>query len=214
MTTYNDQLSKYISELFAQEDESLQRITVDSRKQGFPSINIRPEEGRFLQLLARACGAQKALEIGTFHGYSTIWIARGMLPGGCLITLEQETKRAEIARSHFEAAGLSNMIKVRVGDAHRLLIELIPEGPFDFVFIDAEKEGYPAYFDWATENIRIGGIIATHNAFSGGNVVGLRKYAPHTKLMRQFNQQVADESRLMSTIFPAGDGTLISIKVY
>jgi predicted O-methyltransferase YrrM len=213
MTTYNDQLSNYIGTLFAQEDESLQRVIVDSRKQGFPPINIKPEEGRFLQLLARACGAQKALEIGTFHGYSTIWIARGMLPGGCLITLEQEPKRAEIAQSHFEAAGLGDMIDVRVGDAHSLLIELVDEGPFDFVFIDAEKPGYPAYFDWAIENTRIGGVIAIHNAFSRGNVAGLQKYTARSRLMRQFNQQVADETRLISTIFPAGDGTLISVKI-
>lgn len=213
MTIYNEQLSQYISSHFAQEDESLHRIRVDSQKQGLPQINIKPEEGRFLQFLVRACGSKKAVEIGTFLGYSTIWIARGLLPGGRLITLEWETKRAEVAQSHFVAAGLDHMIDIRVGDAHRLLIELNEEGPFDFVFIDAEKQGYPAYFDWAIENLRLGGVIATHNAFERGNVTGLRKYTASSRLMRQFNQQVADEIRLISTIFPAGDGTLISVKI-
>jgi caffeoyl-CoA O-methyltransferase len=213
MTTYNDKLSQYINSLFAKEDESLQRIRVDSQKQGLPQINIKPEEGRFLQFLVRACGAEKVVEIGTFLGYSAIWIARGLLPGGRLITLEWVTKRAEAAQSHFVAAGLDHMIDIRVGDAHRLLIELNEEGPFDFVFIDAEKQGYPAYFDWALENLRLGGVIATHNAFERGSVTGLRKYTASARLMRQFNQQISDETRLISTIFPAGDGILISVKI-
>jgi predicted O-methyltransferase YrrM len=213
MTTYNDQLSQYIISLFAMEDESLQRIRADSQKQGLPSINIKPEEGRFLQFLARASGARKAVEIGTLGGYSSIWIARGMLPGGRLVTLEKETKHADVARSHIEDAGLSDVIEVRVGDAHRLLAELIADRPFDFIFIDAEKAGYPAYFDWAIDNATPGGIIAAHNAFRRGSVASLGEDDAHSELMRQFNQQVADDTRLISTIFPAGDGTLISVKI-
>ena len=213
MTTYNDQISSYISSLFAVEDESLLRAREESPKHGLPTINIKPEEGRFLQFLTRSCGARKAIEIGTLGGYSGIWIARGLLPGGRLFSIDKETKHAQVAQEHFAAAGLSEVIQVRVGDAHRILTELSDQGPFDFAFIDAEKTGYPAYCDWALENVRVGGIIAAHNAFRGGSVVGLRKDDAHSELMRQFNQQVANETRLISTIFPAGDGTLVSVKI-
>ena len=213
MTTYNDQISDYISSLFTSEDASLLSVRQDSSKHGLPTINIKPEEGRFLQFLARASGARKAVEIGTLGGYSGIWIARGLLPGGKLFTLDKEAKHAEVARMHFAEAGLSEVIEVRVGDAHQLLNQLSAEGPFDFVFIDAEKPGYPAYFDWALENLRLGGIIAAHNAFRRGSVAGLGKDDANSELMRQFNRQVANESRLISTIFPAGDGTLISVKI-
>jgi len=213
MTIYNDQISQYISSLYAVEDGPLISARQDSPKHGLPTINITPEEGRFLQFLARASGARKAVEIGTLGGYSGIWIARGLLPGGKLITLDKEAKHAEVARMHFAAAGLSDVIEVRVGDAHQLLIQLSSEGPFNFVFIDAEKPGYPAYFDWALGNLRLGGIIAAHNAYRKGSVAGLGKDDENSELMRQFNRQVANESRLISTIFPAGDGTLISVKI-
>jgi predicted O-methyltransferase YrrM len=213
MTIYNDQISQYISTLFAGEDTALQQAREESSKRGLPSINIKPEEGRFLQFLVRASGARKAVEIGTLGGYSGIWIARGLLRGGVLYTLDKEPKHAEVARDHFAAAGLSEVIEVLVGDAHRLLIEISDQRPFDFVFIDADKTGYPAYFDWALENIRLGGIIAAHNAFRKGSVAGIGEDDAHSELMRQFNQRVASDERLVSTIYPAGDGTLISVKI-
>jgi caffeoyl-CoA O-methyltransferase len=213
MTIYNDQVSQYINSLFAKEDSALLQAREESPKRGLPTINIRPEEGRFLQMLVRACGAKKAVEIGTLGGYSGIWIARGLLPGGVLYTLDMEPKHAQVAQEHFEAAGLSEVIQVRIGDAHRSLQELAVQAPFDFVFIDAEKTGYPAYFDWAIRNVRLGGIIAAHNAFRKGSVAHAAPDDQNSELMRQFNQQVASDGRLISTIFPAGDGTLIGVKI-
>lgn len=213
MTIYNDSLSQYITSLFAVHDLALQRAWEDSPKYGLPAVSIKPEEGRFLQLLVRVCGARKALEIGTLGGYSGIWIARGLLPGGKLVTLEMESKHADIAREHFKAAGLTDQVEIRIGNAHRLLVELHFEGPFDFIFIDAEKPGYLAYFNWALENIRLGGVVAAHNAFRGGSVAGKREDDTHSETMREFNRHVAEEKRLISTIYPAGDGTLISVKI-
>jgi caffeoyl-CoA O-methyltransferase len=213
MPIYNDQISQYISSLFAVEDSSLRMAREESPKRGLPSISIKPEEGRFLQFLVRACGAKKAVEIGSLGGYSGIWIGRGLLPGGKLYTLDKDGKHAEVAREHFAAAGLQDVIEILIGDAHRSLLEIKELGPFDFVFIDAEKPGYPAYFDWAIENTREGGIIAAHNAFRKGTVVGIGQDDDHSELMRQFNQQIANEKRLISTIYPAGDGTLISVKI-
>jgi predicted O-methyltransferase YrrM len=213
MTVYNDQVSQYVSSLFADEDAALLKAREDSPKRGLPTINIKPEEGRFLQLLVRACNAMKAVEIGTLGGYSGIWIARGLLPGGVLYTLDMKSNHAEVAREHFELAGLGEVIQIRIGDAHRSLVELTDESPFDFVFIDAEKTGYQDYFDWALRNVRLGGIIAAHNAFRSGSVAYSGEDDKNSELMRQFNQQIAENDRVISTIYPAGDGTLIAVKI-
>jgi caffeoyl-CoA O-methyltransferase len=212
MATYNDRLSHYIVGLYAGEDEALRMAREESPKKGLPAISVNPEEGRFLQFLVRACGVQKAVEIGTLGGYSGIWIARGLAPGGKLITLEKDPAHAQVAREHFMTGDVANLVEVRVGNAHHLLADLAGEGPFDFVFIDAEKEGYQAYFDWAMENIRMNGVIAAHNAFRGGSVANDRADDTYSEIMRKFNQRVAADPRVISTIFPAGDGTLLAVK--
>jgi predicted O-methyltransferase YrrM len=132
MTDYNDRLAKYITALFVPQDAALRRALTESPQRGLPAINIQPEEGRFLQFLVTACGAKKALEIGTLGGYSGIWIGRGLGPGGRLITLEREAARAAIAREHFEAAGLAGLVEIRLGDALESLRRLVGEAPFDF----------------------------------------------------------------------------------
>jgi predicted O-methyltransferase YrrM len=213
VTIYNDQVSQYVSSLFTNEDAALLKAREDSPKRGLPEINIKPEEGRFLQLLARACGAKKAVEIGTLGGYSGIWIARGLMPGGVLYTLDMEAKHAEVAREHFELAGLGKVIRIRIGDAHGSLVKLTDESPFDFVFIDAEKTGYQDYFDWALTNVRLGGIIAAHNAFRKGSVAYYGEDDENSELMRQFNKRIAENDQVISTIYPAGDGTLIAVKI-
>jgi len=210
---YNEQLSRYITDLFAVQDESLRNVRQEIAQAGMPTISIRPEEGRFLQFLVKALGARKALEIGTLGGYSGIWIARGLLPGGSLITLEVNPSNAEVARRNFEIAGVADRIDLRLGDAHQLLPGLSVEGPFDFIFIDAEKPGYPAYLDWALENTRLGGVLAAHNAFRRGSVAGLVPDDQFTDITRAFNQRVAQDPRLISTIYPAGDGTVIALKI-
>lgn len=213
MTTYNDQLSEYITELFVNQDKALKFTQVDTTNKGLPGISIKPEEGKFLQFLVRASNAISAVEIGTLGGYSGIWISRGLAPGGKLITIEKEPKHAAIAREHFERAGVAERVEIRVGDAHQILQSLRPMGPFDFVFIDADKPGYPAYFDWALVNVRLGGVIACHNAFRGGSVAGLRRDDDFSEMMRTFNRRVANESRVISTVYPAGDGMVVCVKV-
>jgi caffeoyl-CoA O-methyltransferase len=212
MTVYNQPISNYIAQWFASEDEALQRAREDAPQYGLPAISIKPEEGRFLQFLIRAAAACKVIEIGTLGGYSGTWIARGLPPDGKLITLEKEPRHAEVARQNFVAADVQERVEIRVGDAHVTLRSLAAEGPFDFVFIDAEKSGYFAYLDWALENVRVGGIIAAHNAFRKGSVAGQAAPDEHTATMQAFNQRMATDPRLLSTIFPAGDGTLVAIK--
>jgi predicted O-methyltransferase YrrM len=208
MPIYNDQFSQYITDTFAAEDDALRQIRAATPQRGLPQINISPEEGHFLQLQVRASGGAKVLEIGTLGGYSGTWIARGLAPGGRLITLELEPKHATVAQEHFELAGVEDRVEIIVGNAHDLLTTLTAEAPFDFVFIDAEKEGYGRYFDWALENVRVGGVIAAHNAFRAGHILD-----DPTDPIFAFNQRVATEPRVISTIYPGGDGTLLAVRI-
>jgi len=141
------------------------------------------------------------------------WIARGLLPGGKLITLEIEPSRARVAREHFQLAGVADRVEIRLGDAHEILRQIAPEGPFDFVFIDAEKTGYNAYFAWAVENVRLGGVIAAHNIFRHGAILQTSSQDEWVIATQEFNRQVAGDERVLTTVFPAGDGTLVSVKI-
>jgi predicted O-methyltransferase YrrM len=213
LTTYNQSLSQYITDLYAVHDKPLQVAWEDTPKKGLPSISIKPEEGRFLQILVKASGATNALELGTLGGYSGIWIARGLSEDGKLISVEVDPRHAEVARQHFSNAGLSDRVEVRVGNAQQVLPGLVHEGPFDFIFIDADKPGYPNYYEWAVENTRIGGVIAAHNAFRKGKVFDPQYSDELVEIMRVFNRQVASDPRVISTIYPAGDGTIIAVRI-
>ena len=211
MPVYDDRFASYITNEFARPDAVLEQVLANIPARGLPQITIKPEEGRFLQFLARANGSRQAVEVGTLGGYSGIWIARGLPADGRLVTLEMEPKHAEVAREHFALAGLSDRVDVRLGDAKALLPGLAAEGPFDFCFIDAEKLGYGTYLDWALKNVRPGGIITAHNAFRGGALLDTSNHNEDTEYMREFNLRFAKEPRLLSTIFPAGDGLLMGV---
>lgn len=212
MIVYNQQLSHYISDLFAAEDEALRHIRLETPKQGLPDIAIEPEEGRFLQFLAATCRAKLALEIGTLGGYSSVWIARGMQPGGRLITIEKSARHAEVAQAHLAYSGAAEQVEIRVGDAHQILPGLAELKSFDFIFIDAEKSGNLAYYEWSLDHLRPGGVVAVHNALWGGSVA---QEVSGTAIdeVRSFNALVAKDRRVVSTIYPAGDGTLVAVKL-
>jgi len=211
MPIYDDRHADYITRQFARPDAVLEQVLTAIPARGLPAITIKPEEGRFLEFLVRANGARRAVEIGTLGGYSGIWLARGLPARGRLITLEKEPKHAQVAREHFALAGLEARVDLRLGDANDLLPALAAEGPFDFCFIDADKLGYNAYLDWALANIHPGGLIAAHNAFRGGAVLDASDKSPDTDAMRAFNTRFANEPRLFSTIYPAGDGMLVGV---
>jgi predicted O-methyltransferase YrrM len=164
----------YITDLFAPSDPVMQETLAASEAAGLPSISVAPNEGKLLMLLAQICGARNILEIGTLGGYSTIWLARGMASGGSLITLEASAKHAEIARLNITRAGLASMIEVRLGPAGETLPQLAAEGrsPFDLIFIDADKEGYPEYLAWALKLARPGTLIIADNVIREGEDTG------------------------------------------
>lgn len=212
MPVYSDALSEYIQELFAPEDDILRQIREGSLARGLPAIAVRPEEGRFLQFLAAASPGGTALEVGTLGGYSGTWICRGLPAGSRLITIERDPRHAAAAREHFALAGLAERVDLRVGDAHRLLAGLEPEGPFGLIFIDAEKGGYPAYLEWALDHLAQGGFFAAHNAFRHGAVSDPADHEADTVAIRRFNAALAAAKGVIGTIFPAGDGMAIAVR--
>ncbi len=210
MPVYNDEIHAFITETFAKEDGPARSARLDSPGLGLPEISINAEEGRFLMLLAAAAKARLAVEIGTLGGYSGIWIARGLSQGGKLITIDVNPHHSKVAAGHFAAAGLADRVELLTGDASSELRNISPRAPFDFVFIDADKEGYPEYFEWAVQNVRTGGLIAAHNAFRGGRIVQSNSGEP--EIMRKFLEKTAMDPRVISTIYPGGDGTLVAVK--
>ena len=203
-------IDQYISQLFAPEDDALRHIQAEANRNNMPEISIQPFEGRLLQFLAQMANAKKIVEIGTLAGYSAAWLARSLPADGKLITLDVSEKHANVAKANLANAGLGDKVEVRQGDAHDLLKKLSADAPFDLVFIDADKDSYPFYLEWAIENVRQGGIIAAHNALRGGKIV-----APDNDLdraMAEFNKRIAEDSRLSSFILAVGDGMAVSIK--
>jgi caffeoyl-CoA O-methyltransferase len=213
MPIYNDALEAYLRTTFAEEDQVMAEIRALIPEKGLPAITVRPEEGRFLQFLVASSKAKHALEIGTLGGYSGTWIARGLPPQGKLITLEMEPRHADVARQHFKFAGVEESVEIRVGNAHDLLLEIQGEGPFDFIFIDAEKEGYLEYWHWAQANLSLGGVMAAHNAFRHGRIVDLTADDKGVEIVRAFNRAVAEDPRFVAMIFPAGDGMVVATRI-
>jgi predicted O-methyltransferase YrrM len=186
----------YLVEALLKRDEILDQALSDSRAAGLPAINVAPNQGKLLQLLAEMVGATRILEIGTLGGYSTIWLARALPPDGRLITLEYEPKHAEVARRNIQRAGLADRVEVKVGPA----IETLPSlrGPFDFSFIDADKASNPGYFAWALKLSRPGSVIVVDNVVRDGRVVDA-KGDEAIQGIRRMNAMIAAEPRVTAT---------------
>jgi caffeoyl-CoA O-methyltransferase len=206
----DEALINYVNTLFAPEDEVLLSIQEAGRKNEMPNISLDAHEAQALQFLMKAIGARKVVEFGTLAGYSGTWIARALPADGKLYTLEASPKHAAVARSSFERAGLSDKVEIIEGPAVESMHKLNAQGPFDFVFIDADKESYPQYLAWAIDNLRSGGIVAAHNALRHGGVVSLQNEGD--RQMDQFNRALAADERLFSSLFAFGDGMALGIK--
>ena len=193
----------YIEELFAPEEsvgEALAAALEESRRAGLPGIQITPNQGRLFGLLAEITGARRILEIGTLGGYSAIHLAWALPADGVLISLEINDRHAEVARENVERAGLSQKIEVRVGDAGELLRALPADEPFDLVFIDADKEGYPKYLEEALRLSRTGSLILADNTIRGGGVLAPEDGS--SRGVREYNRMVSQNERLSATILP------------
>jgi caffeoyl-CoA O-methyltransferase len=192
----------YIEERFAPQDEALEAALRESRRAGLPQIQVSPNEAKLLQLLAEMVGARRILEVGTLGGYSAIHFGRALPEDGTLISLEIDERHAEVARKNVERAGLSSKVEIRVGDARELLARITEnaEGPFDVVFIDADKEGYPEYLEWAFKLTRPGSLILGDNTIRGGSI--LDPQDDSARATSEFNERIAGDPRLSAILLP------------
>jgi len=196
------EVDRYITDLVIRPDAALEAALEGSAAAGLPAINITASQGKLLWLLARMQGARAILELGTLGGYSTIWLARGLENGGRLITIEAEPRHAEVARANIARAGLAAVVDLRVGRGLDILPQLAAKGggPFDLIFIDADKPGYPDYLPWAMKLSRPGTIIIADNLVRKGAVIDAASDDPNVQGVRRFNEMLAAEPRLDSTI--------------
>ena len=192
----------YITDLLVRPDEALGAALAASAAAGLPTIAVAPNTGKLLHLLARAMGARRILEIGTLGGYSTIWLARALSPGGRLITLDFDPKHAEVARGNIKNAGLDGLVEQRLGRAAETLAGFVAAGeePFDFIFIDADKESYPEYLEWSLKLSRPGTMIVADNVVRAGQVSDPASKDPLVQGVRRFLDRLAAEPRISATV--------------
>jgi predicted O-methyltransferase YrrM len=193
-------VEKYFGGMIA-EDAALKAALKDCAKAKLPPIGVAPNEGKLLMLMAQMIGARRILEVGTLGGYSTIWLARGLSEGGKLVTLEYEKKHAAVAQKNIERAGLADRVEVRVGDAKETMPQLVSEGagPFDLIFVDADKQGYPVYFEWALKLSRKGTVIIADNVVRDGEVLKAKSKDASVPGVRKFNRTVTADKRVSAT---------------
>lgn len=196
-----DAVDVFLSTKLGTTDEALEAALHASKEAGLPEIQVTSNLGRFLQLLAQTQGANRILEIGTLGGYSTICLARALPPGGCLLSLELEPGHAEIARRNIIDAGLQELVSIKVGDATRSLAELIAHktAPFDFIFLDANKDGYPEYFELSLQLCRPGTLIVVDNIVRKGAVMDDQSSDVNVQGVRRMLDLIAAEPSISAT---------------
>ena len=204
------QIYEYVNRLFAPEDDTLRWVQQQCRQHQLPPISVQAHEGRLLQMLMLMVGARRVVEIGTLGGYSGIWMARALPADGFLYTLEINADHAEVARASFARAGVSERVELLLGDARDTLGELSAGAPYDFVFIDADKAGYPDYLAWSIANLRPGGIVCAHNALRRGAVIDPQ--GEDNLALAAFNRALAEDERLESHLLAVGDGLAVAIR--
>jgi predicted O-methyltransferase YrrM len=194
-------VEKYLNEKLVPADAALQSALENNIAAGLPTIDVAPHEGKLLYLLARMRNAKRILEIGTLGGYSTIWLARALPEDGSLITLELDPRHAEVARANIAGAGLASKVEVRIGPALDSLSKLHAERtePFDFIFIDADKSGYPNYLDWSLRLSQPGTVIIADNVVREGAVIEADSKDPSVQGVRHFFEKIAGDPRLEAT---------------
>jgi caffeoyl-CoA O-methyltransferase len=209
-------LAAWAESVYRPEDEVLREIRERSAAAGLPPVQVGRFDGLHLEVLARAAGARRAVEIGTLGGYSGVCLLRGMGEAGFLDTFEIEPRHAEVARASFERAGVAQRVRIHVGRAAEKLHEIERERPFDLVFVDADKTGYPTYLAWAEEQLRIGGIVLADNTFGFGHVHEERPAVESREAMaalRAFSERLAQGGRFRATMLPTAEGLSFGVKV-
>jgi caffeoyl-CoA O-methyltransferase len=211
----NATLGTYVARVYAPEDDVLADIRARSAAAGLPDIQVAALDARHLEVLARIAGARKAVEVGTLGGYSGLALLRGMGETGTLDTIELDARHADVARETFRRAGAGGRARVHVGRAADVLPRLAAGGPYDLVFIDADKTGYPAYLAWAADHLRPGGIVLLDNAFLFGHLADdpSGPDAAEVKAMQSVHETLARSSTWRATVLPTGEGLAVAVKL-
>lgn len=206
-----DDCLRYATELYARETETHAWIREELQERGLPEIQVSPLEGRLLAVLAASAGATRLLEVGTLGGSSALWLV-SLLPGHArLVTLEKDPDHAELAREAFGRAGERDRIELREGDARETLSALPGDPPFDLVFLDADKTGYPTYLEASTALLRPGGLVLADNTFWKGRATSEADPDDDaTAAIRDFNRTVAEDPRFEGVIVPVRDGLTVA----
>ena len=194
-------VDQYTTDLLLPADAALDAALAASEAAGLPSISVSPSQGKLLMLLAQLAGAKQILEIGTLGGYSSIWLARALAPGGRLITLEANPKHAEVARGNIARAGLAEVVEVRLGDARASIQQLAAEGRgnFDLIFIDADKRSIPHYLEWSLKLSHRGSLIIVDNVVRDGALIDAKSDDPDVLGARRMHEMLAAEPRVSAT---------------
>jgi caffeoyl-CoA O-methyltransferase len=206
-----ESVDHYISNLLGHEDDALKAATESLKEAGMPAISISPNQGKFLQLLALLCNAKKILELGTLAGYSTIWMARALPVDGQLITIEADAKHAAVAEKNIVRAGLASHVQIKTGKALDIMPKLLHDGvgPFDMIFIDADKPPYAEYFEWALRLSRPGTLIVADNVIRDGKVLDENSTEPAVNGAQRFNKMLAANTAVTATILQ-----MVGVKEY
>jgi predicted O-methyltransferase YrrM len=215
------QVDQYFADALIAPGDGFDAALDSNRKADLPAIDVTPLQGKFLEILVRATGARRVLEVGTLGGYSTLWLARALPDDGIVVTLELEPRHAQIANENLKAARLAHRVELRVGAAAETLAALVKENtaPFDFIFIDADKAGYPEYLQWSMKLSRPGTLIVADNVVRDGKVIDPENSDPNIRGVRQFTEMVSAEPRLSATALQtvAGkgyDGFVIAVVLH
>ncbi|WP_290651061.1 class I SAM-dependent methyltransferase [Aquisalimonas sp.] len=209
-------LHDYLLSIVPAETQVEQRLCARTAQYEAPQMRIGLEQARFMRVLARAMGVRRALEVGTFTGYSALAVAQALPPDGRLITLDKDPHSTADARRFWQEAGVADRIELRLEDAAdglRALLEEYGTGTFDFAFLDADKENYTVYYELALELIRPGGLIAVDNVLWSGAVADPNDDRPSTQALRRFNQRLAEDPRVDVSVVPIGDGVTLAAKL-
>ena len=211
----DERVGQYVAQVYAPEDDVLADIRTRSAEAGLPDIQVAALDARHLEVVARIAGARRAVEVGTLGGYSGVALLRGMGPDGQLDTIEMSPHHADVARESFRRAGVGDRVRIHVGAAAAVLPTLVGGGPFDLVFIDADKEGYPGYLAWAADNLRPGGVVLLDNAFLFGRLsepaTGDR--ATEIRALQSVHEALARGGKFRATVLPTGEGLAFGVRV-
>lgn len=211
----DDRLYDYLLSVSVDESDLLQQLRKETSKVEFSVMQISPEQGQFMSFLVKLIGAKRALEVGTFTGYSSICIADALIDGGTLVCCDDSEEWTAMAKRYWALAGLQERITLELQAASITLQSLLDEGhegSFDFVFIDADKQNYPLYYELSLKLLRHGGLMAVDNTLWSGSVADPENCEPGTRAIRRFNELVKTDSRVDKSLVPIGDGLTLLIK--